>query len=143
MLSDKTLKVSYAVAAMLCVSAFLYVWFTDGKFEIVALLATGLCLVQWYRLQHSVKANLNKLIIRSGNEISISNHQVGYTDAPKTLAVQRISEFNIGDKYLSVILDNNGLGYDFVISGTQQQIKTHLQQIFSQDEQSAIRFNLV
>jgi len=137
------LKVYMSILVITCL-AFFYLWLVQDKFEFLALALMGLCLARWYRLKYPVKVALATLISRHEDEIRICEYRAGiYVGRPKVLPALSISELNIGDQYLSVILDNNGLGYDFSISGSQQQILQHLQQVFSPDEQHSIRFNLV
>ena len=51
-----------------------------------------------------------------------------------TIAVAKISLITVGDEYLSVIIDGNGKGYDFYLTGKRDEISRYICTLFSEKE---------
>ena len=59
------------------------------------------------------------------------------------LDVNRLSILSIREDYLSVIIDGNGNGYDFILAGDGQAIESHIRSLLSEKEQENIAFKKV
>lgn len=59
------------------------------------------------------------------------------------LDVNRLSLISIREDYLSVIIDGNGNGYDFILAGDAQAIESHIRSLLSEKEQENIAFKRV
>lgn len=59
------------------------------------------------------------------------------------IELQRISTMTIGDNYVSVILDGNGNGYDFVLKAKRADIISHIDAILNEEERSNIKIKKV
>lgn len=54
------------------------------------------------------------------------------------IELSRISTLTVGDNYISVILDGNGKGFDFVLKAKRADILAHIESILTEQEKADI-----
>lgn len=59
------------------------------------------------------------------------------------IELQRISTITVGDNYVSVILDGNGNGYDFILKAKRADIVSHIEATLSAEERAKFKIKKV
>ena len=110
----------------------------------MAILLAGQC----YRFHPKYKQDnaLTNQIRRDGNVLKIKNkslHTVMGTDKSQSIEINRISKVTVINEGLAIILDDNGTGFDFVLSDDAQDIAEHLKSLLSHQEKGQIEFEVI
>lgn len=121
----------------------------DGKllavFSMSVLSISSFYWVSRYQKMGKGDYSVDKLITREqGNMTFRGVPASGYVlEKGIELDVNRLSILGIREDYLSVIIDGNGNGYDFILAGDGQDIESHIRSLLSEEEQENITFNRV
>ena len=150
-ISDRTLQHLCIAAGLLLLAGFTYNLLTQepgSKIQIAGqLMVVGLFFSNAYRLSARFKRNLavKNLITLDDRTLSIRSCPQGVVSAMpvQSLAIERITQMAIGDRYLSVILDDNGNGYDFALADSKEVILKHIKRLLPEDCLSRIAIELV
>jgi hypothetical protein len=110
----------------------------------MAILFAGQC----YRFHPKYKQDnaLSNQIRRDGDVLKVKNkslHTVMASEKSRSIEIQRISKVTVIDEGLSIILDDNGAGFDFFLNDNAENIVNHLKSLLSQQEQAQIGFEVI
>ena len=103
-------------------------------------------LMNSYRLSNTYKNknSVDNLLSRDSDQLIVSHRkEVPFINKSKTESVEisRISQVTITQDMLSVILDENGQGFDFYLQGGTQEIFSRLHALLSESELNNIEVN--
>lgn len=97
-----------------------------------------------YSRSHQQQSSLDTLITRNQQSLTFKcKPEGGYQETSIDLDATRLSILTIKDDYLSVIIDGNGNGWDFVVVGSAKEIEQHIRSLLSNSEQENIQFKQV
>ena len=149
--SDRSLQRFCIAAALLLIAGQTYRGLVVGAnhwIELVAPLALVVYLLgAAYRLSPGARRRpgLDTLITRTPEQLLIYSLPGGGAVAGDAIAlpIDRISRLTVGKGYLSVILDDNGNGYDFSLGEPKEHILDRLKQLLPKERLDGIAIELV
>ncbi len=139
---DRVLQLSLKALAVAFFSYVLYAWYTAG--EINGYAALGACYSWWFSFyfseEYKARNNPEKVLNRNGPDLVVQPAAgLLKTLKPTEIEVGRISKLTVIDNYLSLILDNNGQGYDFHIKAPKEQIVSRIRALLTEDEKKRLK----
>ena len=126
------------VFLLLCIAFIIFVGFDYPVFLLGTFSGTSFFIT--YAVKQSrefqIANQLTSLLQRHQNILNICHQHVSPSmlSEPVSIEIARISKMTVLDEYLSVILDDNGQGYDFKLSGDADAIKLRLKELLTKEE---------
>ncbi|WP_435274171.1 hypothetical protein ACMAZF_12625 [Psychrobium sp. nBUS_13] len=116
-----------------------------GVFSMSVLSISSFYWVNRYQKMGKGDYTVDKLITRDQDKMTFKGIPAGgyVTEKGIELDVNRLSILGIREDYLSVIIDGNGNGYDFILAGDGQAIESHIRSLLSEKEQENITFKRI
>jgi len=144
-LSDNFIKLTFSLLAVISFGLSLNNFLVVGNAQNFLILFGLACALLSYRFSNNFKLrnSIEKLIKQQGEKVEISSIKLlpfNYKLRKTTLEIQRISKVTVGDDWLSIIIDGNGNGYDFQLSGSKSQIDEHMKALLG-ERQSTVNFH--
>lgn len=139
---------SLVLLASLLLTIVFISWHFNNDFKSYLLFLSIFCFTFSYRFSHEYKSKNSpvNLINRNDDIIEFTRlKSVPFVNKSTqvVLDVPRISTLTVGRNCLSVIIDGNGNGYDFQLVGSSNEIKQHLQSLFTAQELQSIDIKLI
>lgn len=144
--SDNLVKFSLSLLSLVLLGMFIssYMSLGDKQYYLLILGFSTALLAYKFSDGFKVKNNINKLMFRDGNHLSISSVKqfpLNNKSKVEVIEIGRISVITIGKDWLSVIIDGNGNGYDFQLLGSESEIRNQINLLLTEQELSTIKVN--
>ncbi|QOL25438.1 hypothetical protein LP316_14235 [Thalassotalea sp. LPB0316] len=132
-LIKRHLPLLFCCIAGIFLGSFLKSLFVHGEFKVLTFTYCVLFFALTYRYSSLFKKKnaLARLITTNGESLTIQSQQFASATSAKNIDINQISTITIGDNYLSVIIGNNGNGYDFYFSASKSEIAEHIKGLMS------------
>lgn len=140
--TDRMFQLFLQLLAVAFLVYAVFIWYKTG--EVKGFAALGAVYSWWFSFyfskEYKLRSSPEKVLNRNGSDLLIQPASgLLKTFKPTELEVDRISKVTITDNYLSIILDQNGQGYDFHIKADKQAIKSRLVELLSEEESQRLR----
>ena len=134
----------FAVPAFLLALFILRLNVEDDLKLAMTVSSVGLCIgyVSYFRSRGFSKKYPIESLIEKDNESVVFHYLHGYERQPLKVKADTIYALNFSHRYLGVILDKNGKGFDFQYPHKEAVIKARLQEVLGEDGFANVKKNI-